>query len=196
MKDFNWADYSLARINLVASGRGNCGEILPKATDETIIKFRESLAGCLDEDDRQMLGIYDKLVDCPVNTLGFEMRNYYKNNGHSPIEPTGTFPVRYIMIHDAHHVLINASTSEQGELNVLAFECGMIKHGSSSESIIPLLAQAKAFPDCDIVEIAKYWEMGCNAKFGLLEQWDLAQWIDKPVQEIKQTYAVKQPLQK
>lgn len=190
---FDWTQYSLARINLVAAGRGNCGDILPKSDDLTIARFREALAGKLNEDDKKLLSVYDLLGDCADGTLGSAMRQYYKTQGHSPIEPSGTFPVRYIMIHDAHHVLISADTSDQGELDVLAFECGMIQGGQKAESLIPVLAQARAFPDCDIPRIAQHWELGCSAKPGLLETFELGDWIDRPLAEVQEAFNL--PLQ-
>lgn len=185
---FDWTQYSLARINLVAAGRGNCGNILPKSDDATIVRFRQALSGRLTQDDQALLSVYDCLKDCAPGTLGASMALYYRTQGHSPVEPSGTFPVRYIMIHDAHHVLINASTDDQGELNVLAFECGMIQRGQKAESLIPVLAQAKAFPDCDIPQMAQYWELGCNAKPGLLETFELGHWIDHPLSAVQSAF--------
>lgn len=192
IENFDWTQYSLARINLVAEGRGNCGNILPKCDDGTIQRFREALAGRLTEDDQLMLGIYDRLAHCQQGTLGHGMAKYYRERSHSPIEPTGTFPVRYIMIHDAHHVLIEADTDEQGELNVLAFECGMIGCGQKAESLIPVLAQARVFEDCDILQIARYWELGCKTKPGLLETFDLFNAIKLSIEQIKNDYNINQ----
>jgi hypothetical protein len=187
---FDWTQYSLARINLVASGRGNCGDILPKSDDETIKLFRESLKGRLTDDDKEMLSIYDELEQCCENTLGFELLNYYRTEGHTPVDPKGTFPVRYIMIHDAHHVLLNAATSDQGELNVLAFECGANQKGQKAESLIPVMAQSRVFPECDLLQVAKHWEIGCNAMSGLLETFDLRQWMRCSVNLVQSTYNI------
>lgn len=190
---FDWTQYSLARINLVAAGRGNCGDVLPKCDDETIQRFRNALKGRLTEDDKKFLEIYDGLPACEAGTLGHGLCQYYVESGHNPVDPQGTFPVRYIMIHDAHHVLLNADTDDQGELNVLAFECGANQHGQKAESIIPVIAQARAFPHCDIPRLAQYWEMGCKAEPGLLETFDLRRWIKKPLPEVRQKYNIKVP---
>lgn len=190
LKDFNWTEYSLARINLVASNRGNCSNVLPKSNDATLQAFREALKGNLTEDDRLLLEVYDRLSACQGGTLGAELWRYYQENSHTPVSPQGTFPVRYIMIHDAHHVLLNTKTDDQGELNVLAFECGMISGGQKSESLIPVLSQTRAFPDCDIPQMARFWECGCKARPGLLETWDLSSAIDRPIEEIKYEYAI------
>lgn len=188
---FDWTQYSLARINLVASGRGNCGDVLPRCDDETILRFRNALKGKLTADDRSLLGIFDVLADCAPGSLGHGLCQYYKAEGHTPVDPQGTFPVRYIMIHDAHHVLLGVGTSDQEELNVLAFECGANQHGQKAESLIPVLAQSRAFTNCNIPEVAKFWEIGCMAKPGLLETFDLGKWLNYPIAEIKEEYNIK-----
>lgn len=185
-KKFDWMKYSLARINIIAQGRGGCGDVLPAVDDEVIIRFRESLSGQLDQDDRLMLGIYDSLKDCQEGTLGAAMWRYYRSTGHTPVDEQGTFPVRYIMLHDAHHVLINASTDDQGELDVLAFECGMSNQQNPIAAITPLLAQMQAFSSVvNIPSIAKWWGVGCKCPVNLLDTWDISRDINKDLATLK-----------
>jgi hypothetical protein len=188
---FDWTKYSLARINLVAQGRGGCPSVLPQVDEETLIRFREALKGNLNEDDRQMLELYDSLSSFDNGTFGAALRKYYSETGHSPVDAQGTFPVRYIMIHDAHHVLIGADTDEQGELDVLAFECGLTNGGQSAQSIIPLISQTKAFGgDFEAPRIGKYWEMGCRIRQPLLDTWDLGSYLGYPLPVLRQKYGI------
>lgn len=198
LEAFNWTKFSLVRVYLVAAGRGNCGDVLAQMEtgqlDSVLQEFRDSLEQNFSEDNRRIIELSRTLDTYPEGSLADELSKFYHDAPFPKVGEPNSFPARYIFLHDAHHILLDSDTSEQGELEVIAFEGGLI--GSDSvEGILPVLAQVFAFagaPDLNISipRIAKAWEIGCKARTGLLENWDIYQDLALSVEDVRSKYNV------
>lgn len=208
-----WQDYTLARIALIAHGTGGCNTVLPKPSSQALIEFRAALEGRREFDDLRFFDLREQVIRgyYPEGTLGDALRLYYLANGIGELDGTDIFPLRYIFLHDAHHALLGCNTDEQGELNVLAYECGQIDQGRTVAAIMPLLAQVLAFSDWlkstvgTVEELkagkvpplehplrlcAEYWQMGTESQVNLLDGWDVAVDLPRPLDELRQQYGV------
>ena len=193
---FNWTKFSMVRVYLVAAGRGNCElliEQLPRTELDPILQeFRDSLEQNFSEDNRRIVELAQTLSSYPSGTLGFELNTFYQRSPFPRLGEPDAFPARYIFLHDAHHVLLNCDTSEQGELEVIAFEGGLIGC-NTAEGILPVFSQVAAFagmPGIDFVRIARAWEIGANARAGLLENWNIEPDLGRNLEAVRQRYNV------
>lgn len=203
---YDWADYSLARINLIAKGIPDCvpRAIMPPPTSETDRAFRDALAGAVTEDDLYFLDLYNTLGEHPAGSLGWFLNNFYRDNhleSEHLIGTQGKFPIRYILLHDAHHALLDQlDTSEIAEINVMAFECGQLKSGTGHD-VMPLTALVMAYHDTlkeiedkvPLSDAAEWWAAGFNAHTQILDTWDIAADLPLPVAAVREKYGIVMP---
>lgn len=195
-----WHLFNLVRIGKVEESNGRICPFLTSSLDKlsddvlskisVINEFYEAEEGRITETNQKYVDILPKLSSYPVDSLGHELYKLYQRSLFPEIGKVGAFPAKYIMIHDAHHLLINVEANLQGEIDVCAFEGGLAG-GNAVNHLLPLLAQIKAFEyDFDINRVATAWEIGCNAKPGLLEDWDILSNLQLPLEAIRNEYNI------
>lgn len=210
----SWKDYSLARMNLIAGNVAGCKTSLPKPSDQAIKEFRDHLERRMDLDNLRFFDLRERVIanEFPPGSLGDAMRVHYEKNGIGRNDGTDVFPLRYIFLHDAHHALLGLPTTNQGELNVIAFECAAIDQGRSVASLMPVVAQVLAFSDwikesCLTLEkegnqdpafhplrvMAEYWQIGATIEADLLETWDVEKDLPIQVTDLLKKYNIKLP---
>lgn len=191
-----WDLFNLVRIGKVQEKQGRICPFLTSALDalpvdtkakiDVINQFYLAENGKTTIDNQPYLDALSR--EYPIYSLGWALQNFYAFHPFPPIGTTGAFPAKYILIHDAHHILMGFSPDQQGEIDVCAFECGLQRG-----NIIPLLAQIKAFEyDFDIIQTGKAYEKGLKVKpeqeYPLLEQWDILSDLDKTMESLRQEY--------
>lgn len=193
---FNWTKFNMVRVYLVAQDKGNCENLireLPKQEIDPILKeFRDSLEGNLSEDNRKISSLIETLDQYNKDSLGGHLFQFYLDSQFPKIGKEGAFPARYIVLHDAHHLLINSGTDEQGELETIAFEGGLTG-SNKADSILPVFAQVAAFSQMSGINfprIARAWEIGANAEDGLLENWDISIDLPSNLNDIRKKYNI------
>ena len=200
VKPTQWHLFNLVRIGKVQESQGRIcpflSSSLDKLSEDTLDKvkvineFYESKEGVVSEANQPYVDILPKLASYPAGTLGHALGEFYARSQFPQLGKIGAFPAKYIMIHDAHHILIDVKPDLQGEIDVCAFEGGLAG-GKSSTSLLPLLAQVKAFEyDFDINRVAVAWEIGCQAKPGLLEDWDILNYLWYPLDTLRREYCI------
>jgi hypothetical protein len=125
-------------------------------------------------------------------TLADALRTYYKTE---QVEIPGTdaslFPADYIIVHDLHHVLLGIDTSHRGELNIIAYESGMIQ---KTEFPILLIEQLEIFTsdlfkDIKSHELLKYWNIGVKSA-ELVDNWEWWHDLDLPLSLVREKYNI------
>ena len=194
-----WDLFSMVRIGKVQENNGRiCPfltqaiESLPSTTQEFMMVMRdfyESQEGILSETNQQYVDALKGSFD--DGTLGKSLQDFYNKHTFPMIGKLGAFPAKYILIHDAHHILINVETDEQGEIDTIAFE-GALINPLSSRGIVPLLSQIRAFENTnfDVIRVAKAWEVGCNVQGDLLETWDILADLNSSISSLQQKYNI------
>lgn len=132
------------------------------------------------------------LVDPKEGTLAYFLKKYYEDNKSiMPDDQASLFPADYIIIHDLHHVLLGVDTSQQGEMQIIAFESGMIHR---SDFPILLVEQLEIFLSdltkiVNTRELQKAWNIGKSAEL-LLENWQWQNDLDLPLEVVRQKYNI------
>ncbi|MFQ3637877.1 MAG: hypothetical protein SNJ57_18795 [Cyanobacteriota bacterium] len=196
MNKSEWARYNMVRIYLVAKDLPGCARLIDKLPsceiDPVIEEFRASLERNLEQDNRDVYELVQSIDQCEPETLGKCLSAHYrKTKLPNPASTDSVFPIRYIFLHDAHHVLLGSDVTPQGELEVIAFEGGLI--GSDrADALMPLLTQLMAFQGCDIdyVRIARAWEIGCKTSKDLLEFWQIENDLNQSVERLRHAYNI------
>lgn len=193
-----WDLFNLVRIGKVQQREGRICPFLTSALDalpvdtkvkiNVINEFYLAETGLTSIDNQPYLEALNR--EYPKHSLGWELQKFYALHPFPPIGTAGAFPAKYIMIHDAHHILMGFSPDQQGEIDVCAFECGLQRG-----NIIPLLAQIKAFEyDFNIVQTGIAYTKGLKAKpeqeYPLLEQWDILSDLDKTLEVLREEYSL------
>lgn len=125
-------------------------------------------------------------------TLAYFLKKYYADNKTIvPDDSASLFPANYIIIHDLHHVLLGVDTSQQGEMQVIAFESAMIHQ---SDFPILLVEQLEIFlsDQTKIVnteQLQRSWNIGKQSKL-LLENWQWQDDLELPLETVRQKYGV------
>jgi len=101
----------------------------------------------------------------PLGSLGKLLYQHYLNYPSIPHpNDKNGFPARYILAHDLHHLLIDSSPNDQGEAEVMAFECGLLASRKSELSILPFISQLlESFShkkDLNFIKIASMFDVG------------------------------------
>jgi ubiquinone biosynthesis protein Coq4 len=146
-------------------------------------------------DNEQIVSLVKNLARYPQGSFGAASLAHYESEGF-PFAGAeeSEFPARYIFLHDAHHVLLGVPADHQGEMEVTAFEGGLVG-ATRGESILPMLSQLWGFSQCegyepDFVAIAKAWQLGCQITFNLLETWRIEEVLDYPLPVLRQKYGI------
>lgn len=172
----------MVRIGKVQESYGRICPFLSKSIEQLDVEtkdvinvlndFYQAQNGVITEENKRYRDSLD--AEYLPDTLGYALKEYYAKYPFPELGKEGAFPAKYIMIHDAHHILLGVEPDEQGELDIVAFEGAMV-NSNSVDGIIPLLAQLKAFgmTKFDINRIAYAWELGANVNGDLLENWDI-----------------------
>lgn len=136
------------------------------------------------------------LDNMPAGSFGYALNQYYDRNPSLP-RPGGVdslFPAEYLVRHDCHHVLIGASTSQSGEVEVVAFESGLM---SESESrILILLSQIQVFCESaglyflDASRVYWAYKQGVMVSQSLFEDWDYIADLNSPLAELRSSLGI------
>lgn len=132
------------------------------------------------------------LLNPKRGTLAYFLKKYYEDNKTIiPDDSASLFPANYIIIHDLHHVLLGTDTTQSGEMDVIAFESGMIHR---CDFPILLVEQLEIFlsDKTSIVSterLMKAWNIGKNAEL-LLENWQWQDDLELPIETVKEKYKV------
>ncbi|MDY7009002.1 MAG: hypothetical protein SWX82_35130 [Cyanobacteriota bacterium] len=116
------------------------------------------------------------LSSLPSDSLGKILYEHYLSNPliPQPNDKNG-FPARYILAHDLHHILIGSSVDDQGEAEVMAFECGLLAQKKSELCLLPFISQLlESFShqrNLNFIKIASLFDIGLKVKGDLFESW-------------------------
>jgi len=134
---------------------------------------------------------------CPVGSLGSALHNYYENSGIPPISSNPFFPKKYIQVHDAHHVLLGAAADPEGELQIIAFESGMLQRCKPPLLLLDQLeillkdrgAEGGAVRMFTAANLCRAWELGAAAD-PLLDDWDFGAELRLPLEDVRKRHNV------
>jgi len=143
---------------------------------------------------QENVALFQKFSKCDENTVGLTFYEYYKaNNGLDAIVKPSMFPSSYILIHDFHHLLLNVPPTTKGELEVLAFEEGLINR---TQPPILLLEQLQIFLESqghklfETERLCKAWNIGANCPQGIFDDFPLLDYINKNLDETRKELGV------
>jgi hypothetical protein len=143
---------------------------------------------------QENVALFQRFSECAHGTVGKSFYEYYKiNNGLDAIVKPSMFPSSYILVHDFHHLLLNVPPSVQGELEVLAFEEGMVNR---TQPPILLLEQLQIFLESqghklfETERLCKAWNIGANCQQGIFDDFPLLNFIDKDLEETRKELGV------
>jgi len=132
--------------------------------------------------------LFKKLPFCKKGTVGYALHQYYQNNGNvATVDKPSMFPSSYILVHDFHHILLDVPTTVQGELEIIAFEEGMINRCNPP---ILLLEQLQIFLEAQGVDyfkterIVKAWNIGVNS-VDIFSDFPVSDYIEKDLNETR-----------
>jgi ubiquinone biosynthesis protein Coq4 len=159
-------------------------------TNEETIKalheFAMGLAGG-NEIDVNTLNIY------PLDSLGKNLFEHYLRNPSIPRpNDSNGFPARYILVHDLHHLLIGSNVEDQGEAEVMAFECGLLAQNKSELCLLPFISQlleSSSYQDnLNFVKIAQMFDVGLRVTGNLFESWQFEMDLSSSIEIIRKKY--------
>ena len=112
-----WDLFNLVRIGKVQEKQGRICPFLTSALDalpvdtkakiDVINQFYLAENGKTTIDNQPYLDALSR--EYPIYSLGWALQNFYAFHPFPPIGTTGAFPAKYILIHDAHHILMGFS---------------------------------------------------------------------------------------
>lgn len=159
-----------------------------QATITALHEFAIGLSGG-NEIDVNQLNIY------PLGSLGKTLYEHYLNNPliPKPNDENG-FPARYILVHDLHHLLIDSNVDDQGEAEVMAFECGLLAQKKSELCLLPFISQLleSSFhqQNLNFVKIAQMFDIGLRVEGNLFESWQFEGDLLSSVELIREKYNI------
>jgi hypothetical protein len=150
-------------------------------------------------EDPALAARYRALEKLPDDTLGAALLRYFASNGFTPPGEKGGFPELGIW-HDVGHVLTGYGTDPRGELQMVGFQAGYMKH----EPVYMLLFGALTFgagvnvtplpqPDTRgifatkglIESVFRAMDRGSSLTTDLSDHWDHWAWMDLPIDEVR-----------
>ena len=146
----------------------------------------------LNPDKKAINSLLRVLHDPITGSVGEELAEYYlKEKVPTPNSEASLFPANYIIIHDLHHILLNSDTSQKGEMEIIAFESGML---NKNPAPVLLLEQLEIFlsdkTDCiDSRTLCKAWEIGSGST-PLFEDWNWVDDLDIQLSEAREKYNI------
>jgi len=135
------------------------------------------------------------LISLPYDSLGKILYEHYLSNPliPHPNDKNG-FPARYILVHDLHHILIGSSVDDQGEAEVMAFECGLLAQKKSELCILPFISQLlESFShqrDLNFIKIASSFDIGLKVKGDLFESWEFETELCLSLETVRKKYSI------
>lgn len=135
----------------------------------------------------------------PQGSFGAALREYYRAAPSLPLPGAdeSLFPAEYLARHDCHHVLIGADTTAAGEVEVIAFECGVMSEQGAR--FFALLAQIQVFCEArgqylfDASRAMVAFNQGVKVSQSLFEDWDFRSELLTPLAELRNRLGI-QPL--
>ena len=137
-----------------------------------------------------------RLDECLPGLFGYALRTYYLANESLPFpgSPDSLFPESYLSLHDAHHVLLGADTTREGEVYVTAFESGMMTgHDARLLSVfgqIQVLLEHQNIYLFDAATAAKAFTIGSKVSRVLLDSFDTWQSLDVPLNVLRRDFGI------
>lgn len=145
---------------------------------------------------------YYDLADYPKDSLGFQLwLNITESGFHFPGEKGGF--IETIIWHDLLHILTGYDTSFDGEIDIAAFQAGMIPDGFyimvfvflQFEFGVKIAELAPAATDKisrpELVErLLAAWQRGLCTPFDFAEQWNFYPDLQLAVAEVRRKYAI------
>lgn len=142
--------------------------------------------------DKELVGLLLDAINNPIpDSLAWHLAKYYDDQSvPKPNTEASLFPANYIIIHDLHHILLGADTTQRGEMEIIAFESGMLQ---KSPAPILLLEQIEIFlsdkTDCiNAATLTQAWNIGFNAK-PLFENWQWQHDLELPLEQVRIKYS-------
>lgn len=135
------------------------------------------------------------LSSYPPDSLGKILYEHYSSNPliPQPNDKNG-FPARYILAHDLHHILIGSSVDDQGEAEVMAFECGLLAKKKSELCILPFISQLLESlshqPELNFIKIASLFDIGLRVEGDLFESWEFETDLVWSLETIRNKYRI------
>lgn len=161
-------------------------------TDEKDYGIKSYLKAGLQPNKEAVTQLHRNLENPILGSLAEALKKYYQQES---VEVPGTdaslFPADYIIVHDLHHVLLGVSTSQKGELAVIAFESGMIQR---TEFPVLLIEQIEIFvgdlfSEIKSHELMKYWNIGTKAST-LVDDWQWWNDLALPLEKVREKYSI------
>lgn len=172
---------------------GNVARVAPCLSEaERDYGLRSYFWAAISPNVEKIKALQEALAYAPEGSLGAGLAAYYAANDHlHPGTEPSMFPTDYIVVHDLHHVLTGLPTTDQGEIEVTAFESGMLLRCPPPILIIEQL-EILLEKQTDIINstrLLKAWNSGCNAA-PLFSDWDWLSDLHRPLAEVRQQYNV------
>lgn len=192
-----WEIFSRVRFEYV---RPTCtlrsqtmSSVCPAMTDEEKdFGLKAYINAGLNPDKKMINSLLLSINDPITGSLGEELARYYlREKVPMPNSEASLFPANYIIIHDLHHILLNSDTSQKGEMEIIAFESGML---NKSPAPVLLLEQLEIFlndkTDCiDSRTLCKAWNIGSQST-PLFEDWNWIDDLDVQLSEVRKKYNI------
>lgn len=131
----------------------------------------------------------------PLDSLGKILYEHYLNHPSIPRpNDKNGFPARYILVHDLHHLLIGSNVDDQGEAEVMAFECGLLAQKKSKLCLLPFISQLleSSFhqDNLNFIKMAQMFDSGLKVKGDLFESWQFELDLLSSIETIRGKYNI------
>lgn len=150
--------------------------------------------------DPILAGRFRALTAKPEGSFGRVFINFYTRNGYGVPGETSALNARFCLPHDSSHIFAGYDTTPRGELLVSTFTAGMHPRHPLSAQILPVIfswhlgikindVAKSATGALDPAEFWHAWERGQSMKIDIFgPDWDFWNWVDRPLEELRQTY--------
>ena len=199
------AEGHLALLRFDVQRRAFTGQAIAQTREQEgmlgLLRAAASRMGLIE--DSSTAARFEALADLPGGTLGRELHDYYVRNGF-PIPGKRHALPSFGVVHDICHVLSGYGVDGSGEIEVVAFQAGFMKHDPFSTLLFIVLqshlnvrlvmiapGNSGALDDPRMLErMILAFRRGARVKVDLFDHWDYAALLDKPIGEVRAALGV------
>jgi uncharacterized tellurite resistance protein B-like protein len=175
---------------------------LKDASLESLWKYLMPYTEAKCKQDKDLANKYKALGKYPKNTVGWNLYNYYDENGFNfPGEVAGDNPEFPMIIHDWSHVLGDYKPTPEEEMEVLAFTAGY-RHGRGFDAVFQAIVHFHlglkidpAFRPYDDklepVPFFKALKRGNDMNIDLFHHWEYWSFMDKDLEATRKEYNIQ-----
>jgi hypothetical protein len=202
------AEGHLALLRFDVQRRAFTGQAIAQTREQDgmlgLLRAAASRIGLID--DTSTAARFEALADLPAGTLGHELHDYYIRN-EFPIPGKRHALPSFGVVHDLCHVLSGYGVDGPGEIEVVAFQAGFMKHDPFSTLLFIVLqshlnvrlvmiapGKSGALDDPQMLErMIRAFRRGTAVRVDLFDHWDYSALLDRPLGEVRAALGVAPP---